>query len=334
MTAAAGTASPRRRSAVTIMNIRMIGALLSLLVLAGCAAGPELRALRAAPATPELSLTPFFPQQVHQCGPAALATVLVHSGTAVSPEQLADQIYVPDRQGSLQVELLAATRRHQRVPHRLPAHVQPMLEELRAGRPVLVLQNLGLDRLPVWHYAVLIGYDAEREHFLLRSGTERRLAMDAQKFLASWDRAGRWAMVVATASEPPASADATGWLRSVAPFESLGQLETAAQGYSAAVARWPVDASAWTALGNVRYRQERFDDAEAAYEKALREEPAQWVARNNLVQSLLDRNCAVEARRWTAEAGTPPPALLDTWQATLARLAYARDGECTRAASN
>lgn len=268
----------------------------------------------------ELAQVPFFPQDQYQCGPAALATMLVTSGVQVSPEQLVPLVYVPERRGSLQAELLSATRRHERVPVRLPGSIAPMLDELRAGRPVLVLQNLGLSRWPVWHYAVLIGYDAGQEEFLLRSGTERRQQMSARKFLGSWDRAGRWSMVVASAAAPPAASTVTSWLNAVAPFESLGNLELAAQGYDAAVARWPGDALAWTALGNVRYRQERRQDAEAAYVRALSLAPTQWTARNNLVQSLLDRHCTQSARTWTTQAGDPPAAMTATWSDTLARL--------------
>ena len=41
----------------------------------------------------------------------ALATVLGAAGIGRTPEQLAPQVYLPQRQGSLQVELLGASRR-------------------------------------------------------------------------------------------------------------------------------------------------------------------------------------------------------------------------------
>ena len=49
------------------------------------------------PTTPgagvELTQTPFFPQQSHQCGPAALATALGASGVDVTPDDLVPQTY-------------------------------------------------------------------------------------------------------------------------------------------------------------------------------------------------------------------------------------------------
>lgn len=299
-----------------------------LLAVAGCAVGPEHRTLQAAGDPVELVEVPFFPQDDYQCGPAALATVLADSGIDIRPAQLTPQIYVPERRGSLQAELLAATRRHGRVPYLLPPSLAPILAEVRAGRPVLVFQNLGLERWPIWHYAVLVGFDPVHEKFLLRSGTRRRLVTRARSFLGSWDRAGRWSMVVASPSEPPADADILRWLQAIAPFESTGELDIAARGYEAAVERWPEDASAWTALGNVRYREQRLDEAATAYRRALELAPGNWVARNNLVQTLVDAGCPDRAREWADGVVAPPPEMAASWAHTLEALAAAGKGEC------
>jgi tetratricopeptide (TPR) repeat protein len=306
----------------------LIFTLAVLAALAGCATGHEHRTLLAAGQPVELTGAPFFPQDEFQCGPAALATVLVSAGVDVAPDDLTAQVYVPGRQGSLQAELLAATRRHGRVPYLLPPTLEPILDEVRAGRPVLVFQNLGVARWPVWHYAVLIGFDPAREQFLLRSGTERRLRTRARPFLASWDRAGRWSMVAAMPSDPPEGADVLGWLQAVAPFESTGDYATAAVAYEAAVARWPGEPAAWTALGNVRYRQHRFDDAADAYLRALDRSKDHWIARNNLVRTLITLGCPRQARAWVDGAGRPPAALANTWADTLLRLEDAGESAC------
>ena len=92
-------------------------------------------------------------------------------------------------------------------------------------------------------------------------------------------------MIAATAGEPPVSANVLGWLRAVAPFESTGNLDLAAEGYVAAVARWPEEAMAWTALGNVRYLQRDLAAAEAAYRHALELSPGFRTACDNLAQT-------------------------------------------------
>src|SRR5690606_16550407 len=106
----------------------------------------------------------------------ALATILAHEGLPVDAEALAPAVYVEGLRGSLQAELLAATRRHGFVPYRLEPDPLALFAEVESGKPVLVMQNLGLPRFPVWHYAVVVGFDPEQERVLLRSGTERRRA--------------------------------------------------------------------------------------------------------------------------------------------------------------
>ena len=57
----------------------------SALTLAACSV--QLPTLAEDP-TRELTQVPFFPQTLHQCGPAALATVLGWSGVHATPEAL------------------------------------------------------------------------------------------------------------------------------------------------------------------------------------------------------------------------------------------------------
>ena len=89
------------------------------LLAAGCTPLHTDRILATAAVFPEpveLTAVPFFPQEEYQCGPAALATVLNWSGVSVTPTELAPQVYLPERQGSLQLALIGAARRHGRIP--------------------------------------------------------------------------------------------------------------------------------------------------------------------------------------------------------------------------
>lgn len=298
------------------------------LLMHGCATGPELRDVSP---MPELTEVPFFAQEAYQCGPAALATVLSYSGAAVTPQQLAPSMFVPERQGSLQAELLATARSHGRVPYRLKKDPEALLDALRAGQPVLVFQNLGYEIAPIWHYAVLIGYEPGSRNFVLRSGTVARHTTSARRFMASWERAERWAFVVVPASEPPANADPLSWLEAVAPFESTGHVDLAAQGYRAAVQRWPDDPRTWTALGNARYLQDDLASAEVAYERALALSPDHWIARNNLIQTLMARGCPAQAQSWVATAGSPPERFAPTWHRTLEKLSTVAQHACETA---
>ena len=116
----------------------------------------------------------FNPQRDYECGPAALATLLQWQGLDISDSKLVPEIYLPDRKGSLQIELLAATRRYGYVPYVIEKNMTSLLNEIKAGNPVLVLQNLGLEWYPRWHYAVVIGYDINKDEIILRSGEIKR----------------------------------------------------------------------------------------------------------------------------------------------------------------
>jgi tetratricopeptide (TPR) repeat protein len=272
-----------------------------LLLLAGCATrAPVLQPIVAeSTGDPlvELTDTPFYPQQAYQCGPAALATVLNANGVAVSPGRLVPQVYLPERRGSLQVEIIATARRYGQVPVIIEPNLPALLELLRAGRPVLVLQNLGLSWLPVWHYAVVVGYDATADSLLLRSGTERRKRTSAHDFSRSWKLAENWGVVLLDPGEPPGALDATRYLSAVAALEASGKLDEASRAYRTAATAWPDQALPWLGLGNVYYRQGRLRPARNAYRRAHELAPADPVVANNLAQVLAELGCARQARR-------------------------------------
>jgi len=270
------------------------------LVLAGCASrGPQLPPVTVSglPAGIELESTPFFPQQDYQCGPAALATVLVASGAPASPDALVAEVYLPGRKGSLQAELIAAARARGRLPYLLPPSLDDLLAQLAAGHPVLVLQKTGAGPWPGWHYAVVIGYDAARDRLVLRSGTEPRLEMSATYFRATWDRADRWAMTVLEPGRLPARADFGRYMEAAAGLEAVSRLDDAERAYRAAVLHWPDESLPRLALANIALARGDEAAAERELRAALSLAPDDVAARNNLAEVLRSMGCPESARR-------------------------------------
>jgi tetratricopeptide (TPR) repeat protein len=278
-----------------VLRRTLVCLLLGGLLQAGCAgSGREHLLLEADAPAVEMTEVPFFPQQDRQCGPAALATVLCSSGRETTPDELAPQLYLPGRRGSLQAEMIAAARRYGRIPLVLAPTPAAIGAELAAGRPVLVLQNLGVSWLPVWHYAVVIG-QLEDGNVVLRSGTERRLVMDAARFLATWRRAESWAMVVLRPGELPARFDPQGYFTALAAFETTGQPEIARQGYEAALARWPKEPVALFGLANSLLALGLHEQAVTTYRRLLALEPGHAAAVNNQAEALSQLGCHREA---------------------------------------
>lgn len=262
--------------------------------LAGCVSRGPLLSQSLAPGANravELADTPFYPQRALQCGPASLATLLGAADVTVSPDELEPLVYVPRRRGSLQVEMQAAPRKYARLSYTLGVNLSDIVAELDAGRPVLVLHNYGLPVLPRWHYAVVIGYDAERDAMLLRSGTTRRQVLSTRNFMRAWDNGGRWAMVALRPGELPADADRTRYLESAAAFERTAQPRDARLAFDAAVKRWPDASVAWIGRGTASYRSGALRDAASDYATALKVDASQDGARNNLAMTLLELGC-------------------------------------------
>jgi len=270
------------------------------LVLAACAStGAKLvpPVAGTGAARVELDATPFFPQERYQCGPAALATVLSAAGVVLTADALVPQVYLPGRQGSLQPELVAATRRYDRVPYLLPPSTEALLATLDGGFPVLVLQKLGAGPVPGWHYAVVVGYDVPRDRIVLRSGTERRKEMSARSFLATWDRAERWALVALQPGTLPPAADFARYMEAVAGLEAVGRRDVAAQAYEAAAREWPTQSLPQLALANLAHARGDLVAAERGFHAAVRLDPRDPAARNNRAEVLRQLGCSTLARR-------------------------------------
>lgn len=263
-------------------------------LLAGCATA---RLIPDGQRSVELDTTPFFPQLAHQCGPAALATVLGASGIPATPEQLVPLVYLPERRGSLQIEMQAAPRGFGRLAYPIDGELSAVFAELDAGRPVLVLHNYGLPFLPRWHYAVVIGFDAASGKMLLRSGATRRQQMSARTFMRAWDNGGRWGLVILKPGELPAAADAPTFLESATAFERTAPPAAAQTVYEAALRAWPDQPLAWAGRGTAQYRGGRLREAAIDYQRALALDPALAGARNNLAMTLLELGCPQSARR-------------------------------------
>lgn len=238
---------------------------------------------------------PFHPQERYQCGPAALAMALNWSRVDTTPERLVPEVYLPARQGSLQAEMLASARRHDRIAYVISPDPAALLRELAAGHPVIVLQNLGLDWYPVWHYAVAIGYDLTRREILLHSGLDAWRRVTFETFDRTWRRGGRWGMLALPASRLPATVEETRYLQAVAALERLQRWPITQQAYGLATTRWPASPLAWLGAGTSAYRLGDLARAEAAYRTAVRLAPRHAIALHNLAEVLLAQGKLDEA---------------------------------------
>ena len=274
---------------------------LCLFILNGCASTPQSQYIRAhgpgsLPLAVELTETPFYPQTQYQCGPAALATVLQSHGIETTPEKLSRQVYIPERKGSLQIEMIAAARRHEMLPYALEPQLLNLFNEIDAGNPVLVLQNLGFGWFPQWHYAVVIGYDTHSQEIILRSGTSRRWITPFDVFERTWQRADFWALVIVPVGEIPRTAEPLTYLKTAYAFEETGRPKLALKAYQSASKQWPDVVITWMTLGNMAFENRDWPEAISAFNTATSIEPESITGWNNLAYALHAYGCGLQAQ--------------------------------------
>lgn len=167
------------------------------LVLAGCQGTPQTDQL--AKATPvglvsahQIDNVPFIAQQQYYCGPTTLAEVFGFYGTSVSANDIAPKIFIPDKEGSLQLEMVTATRQYQYLPYQTQGSLTLLMQLISDDIPVIVFQNLSISLLPQWHYAVVTGFDLTKKTITLHTGVTKDHEMSFSLFEKTWGRGNYW----------------------------------------------------------------------------------------------------------------------------------------------
>lgn len=245
---------------------------------------------------------PFFAQSRFHCAPAALASAYRFRHLSVSPDDLVPQIYIPERKGSLQIEISANVRHHGLLPYPIGAKLEDILQEVAAQNPVLVLQNLGFQWWPRWHYALVVGYDLEKSHLLLHSGTHEYYRTSFRTFKSTWQRADHWGLLILPPTGIGVTAVEFSQLKAAHSLEEIGHFSAAKAAYTSALKRWPQSSLMRLALANVSVQLRDFTSAIEHYRILLRTDSENATAWNNLSYALLQAGCPLLADQAVREA--------------------------------
>jgi tetratricopeptide (TPR) repeat protein len=244
---------------------------------------------------------------------------LVWSGLRVSPGTLTEEVFTPALEGSYQSAIVGAARRHGRIAYPV-SDLEVLFHEVAAGHPVIVLQNLGLFWYPVWHYALVIGYDLRQDFTLLHSGASPRKQLSMDVFKATWGRSRNWGILILPPDRLPVTAELPKFISAVIGLEQAGQWTAAIEGYGTALKSWPSSLAARIGLGNCWYALGQLAAAEEVLREASRQFPDEGVVFNNLAQVLFERHKqqeALEAARRAVELGG---SLVEAYRKTLAEI--------------
>lgn len=297
--------------------LRIVASTVLVMILAGCASRPqwpETDTLTNAPDVDQrrvLEHVPFYAQERYQCGPASLAMMLNSQGLDTHPDVLKELVYLPERQGSLKVELVAAARAHGLLVYPLDGSLESLLAEVATGNPVLVMQNLRFGWWPQWHFAVVMGFDAEERNIILNTDTRKHHEETLEVFMATWTRAENWAAVMLPPDQLPATAEPLRYLMSANDLETTGRTLAATTAYRTAERAWPDQPAAIMGQGNIAWAQGESKLAKDHYLRLTRKFPGVAAGWNNLAHSLAAQGCATAAETAASCAATINPERFD-----------------------
>lgn len=265
------------------------------LILSACAA-PQTNQLQIEkpqdlPQQAFIEDVPFYPQEQHHCGPATLAMAINFHGIKLTPKELAKDVFTPDLKGSLQVEMKAATRNQGMLAYELTPKLVYLLAEVSVGHPVIILQNKAIKAFPVWHYALVIGYNLNSKKIILHTGLNEKYEVSMSTFEHTWNRAKNWALVILPSDQLPNDRNQKNILQAAVDLEEVGKIENANEAYRAILNRWPKNYVAVMGTANTYLSLQQPIEATNNYLFATKIKPRQADIYNNLAYSLHAQEC-------------------------------------------
>lgn len=270
---------------------------------------------------------PFVSPRSDLCGSTSIEMISSYwqSTTSYVPrlsqQELDGRTLIPEKGGTLQVELVATARANGLLVYPLSPTFEALFSELEKQHPIIVLVNRGYSWYPLWHYAPVTGYDGEKQTILMHFSDRPNEALPIETFLALWKRSGNWGVVLLPPAHLPASASSKTFLYSAYEFEKVGMMDDAILAYQSALLNWPEDIDILFALANAYYHSYQLRDAEQSYRKLLSFEPGHPLALNNLADLLCRTGRSGEAWRLLGEAVTDDREMESIIKATLKEIA-------------
>lgn len=203
-------------------------------VLAACAGSvaPEVKRL---PERVELSGT-FYRGEANQSGPQVLASLLSQQGIVITPGLLEKPLQLPGAEDKLQRNIENLAREYGMVVYPLDSNLPALLTQVAAGYPVMVRFTEGSAFWAEPRYAILSGYDRNKQNVLLRAGMNRRQLMTFSAFESALEKSGGWAILIQKPGQIPAAVDHQRWLKAADELAQAGQENQAAQARKALAA--------------------------------------------------------------------------------------------------
>ncbi len=268
------------------MRLSVILFLCSCLFLVGCVTkAVQTEALLTQPLkipkSSKINNVPFIDQAVGHCGPATLTMAMQWAGLPVDVNQIAPQVYTLGAKGSFQSDMIGASRRQGLMAIPISS-LSSLLTEVAAGHPVIVFENLAVSWLPQWHYALVHGYDLQKQVIIMHSGPDANYHWDLSKFERSWMLGDYWGLVVLPAGELAATGNELAHVTAAVGLEKAQKNAEAEKSYRKILQKWPTSLVALIGLGNLVFQKGQRSEAVQLLRQATKAHPQSKAAWHNL----------------------------------------------------
>lgn len=224
---------------------------------------------------------PFVEQSVGYCGPATLTMVMNWNGKNISVDDLAKQVYTPGMKGSFQADMISASRRNAMMAVQIEG-LNELLHEVSAGHPVIIFENLALKWAPQYHYAVVYGYDLDRQEIIMHSGPEKAKRWGLRKFERSWVLGDYWGLVILPPGQLAAAGSELSHVIAAAGLEQIAKNDEAEKSYLAILKRWPKSLGALIGMGNISFAKKEYKKSADYLRAAVQNHPESAAGWHNL----------------------------------------------------
>lgn len=137
---------------------------------------------------------PFFRQETHQCGQAALASVMGYHKKPVDMKRLFQETYNDSLKGSLLADLENYAKGLGFKTEAGRGTLQTIKDSILAEKPVIVLIDQGVWLAAKPHYIVVVGYD--EKGFIAHDGSQPWVLFRYRKFEKNWEKMGKPFLII------------------------------------------------------------------------------------------------------------------------------------------
>ncbi len=211
----------------------------------------------------------------------------------------------------------AVLRSYGVIPYEIKGGMRDIFVESSNDIPSIALLNLGLKTVPVWHYAVVTGFDKKEQKIYLSAPDGKETWLSFDEFESVFEKGGNWAIAALKPPQLPVSADEDSILNAILDMYDVGEKDAAKQAAVAYLSKKPSSYFGIITLANIYFSENDFKNAAFMYKEALKSNPKDAAALNNLALSLLRQNRPKEAIVYAKEAVQAGGKFLKKYQNTL-----------------